>query len=193
MIRLRPLSSVFLLRPTADSEVTLTGAVGSVAPYSAVVAATLETGQFHHGSSHSWWEFYGDSVCPRRHVRPDQSRPGRRELWQRFVDQRPGRTRTSVRSFSTGEQGGDSTVLASLPGTILHVPDPPGRRYSGRQCRAESHWQEQGLAGLDVPGLPQYPDPHPRRFRCGSAVQFGWIPPPCKELNALQANASFQA
>ena len=37
---------ISLSSPTADGEVTLSGAAGAVAPHSAVVAFTLETGHF---------------------------------------------------------------------------------------------------------------------------------------------------
>ena len=108
--------------PTAAGEVTVTGAAGSVAPQSTVVAATLETGHFTTAQATASGSFTASLFAP----------PGTSVLLKADPDgvairqflTAPGRA--NIILFSNGEQGGDTPALASLSGTILRVPDPPG-------------------------------------------------------------------
>ena len=108
--------------PTADGEVTLTGAAGSVAPQSAVVAITLETGHFTTAQATDDGSFTATLFAPAGtsvliKADPDGA------TFTRFLTGLGG---TLNIFFSNGEEGGDTIGLAGLPGTILRVADPPG-------------------------------------------------------------------
>ena len=113
--------------PTADGEVTLSGAVGAVTPQSAVVATTLETGHFTTAQAADDGSFTATLFAP----------PGTSIL----IKADP--VGTSVAEFvpvagdggseillSNGERGGRLSPLAGLPGTILRVADLPGADIS---------------------------------------------------------------
>ena len=97
--------------PTADGEVTLTGAAGSVAPNSAVVAFTLETGHFTTAQATASGSFTATLLAPAGTsilVKADPVGTSMAEFLAIDVDDRP-------------EQR-----LSALPGTILRIVDPPG-------------------------------------------------------------------
>ena len=133
--------------PTADGEVTVTGTAGSVAPQSAVVATTLETGHFTTAQATASGSFTatlfasaGTSVLVK--ADPDGA------AVRRFLTT-PGRALIIL--FSNGEQGGNSSALASLSGTILRVPDPPGAGIRiGSAGRTD--WREPGLPAWTFQG-----------------------------------------
>ena len=97
--------------PTADGEVTLTGAAGSVAPHSAVVAITLDTGHFTTAQATADGSFTATLFAPAGTSVLIKADP----------------VGTSVAEFLpiSGEVHGPRS-LAALPGTILRVADPPG-------------------------------------------------------------------
>ena len=132
--------------PTADGEVTLTGAAGSVAPHSAVVAITLDTGHFTTTQATADGSFtatlfapagtsvlikadpFGTSVVPFLSLDPDQAEEG---------------------SF------------LALPGTILRMADPSGvgipiggagRTHGGVQGLPA--WTFHGSLNTHTPGDP---------------------------------------
>ena len=109
--------------PTADGEVTLHGAAGAVAPQSAVVAITLETGHFTTAQATANGSFTatlfaspGTSVL----IKAD---PFGTTIAQ-FLPATGGESDRTL--LSNGQRGGDPGLLAALPGTILRVADPPG-------------------------------------------------------------------
>ncbi len=99
--------------PTADGEVTLTGAAGAVAPGSTVFLATLDTGHFTAVQATSSGSFTATLFAP----------PGISVL----IKADP--VGTSVAQFlyllSETDQAAEQK-LSALPGTILRVADPPG-------------------------------------------------------------------
>ena len=97
--------------PTADGEVTLTGAAGSVIPNSAVVAITLDTGHFTTTQATADGSFTATLFAPAGTSILIKADP----------------FGASVAEFSpiSGEIHGPSS-LAALSGTILRVADPPG-------------------------------------------------------------------
>ena len=145
--------------PTADGEVTLTGAAGSVAPQSEVVAVTLETGHVATAQATADGSFTATLFAP----------AGTSVLIKADLDGAPVRRFLTVSVaasnifFSNGERDGDSTALASLPGTILRMPDPPGAGIqiggAGRTDRQEHGlpaWTFQGSLNTQTlaPGDP---------------------------------------
>ena len=102
--------------PTADGEVTLRGAAGSVAPNSAVVALTLDTGHFTTAQAAADGSFTATLFAPAGTsvlIKADPVGTNVAELLYRFeIDEAPEQT------------------LPALPGTILRVADPPGTGIS---------------------------------------------------------------
>ena len=96
--------------PTADGEVTLTGAAGSVAPQSALVAITLETGHFTTAQATADGSFTATLFAPAGTSVLIQADPFGTSVAQLLVR-------------STDEDRDSS--IAALPGTILRVADPP--------------------------------------------------------------------
>ena len=98
--------------PTTDGEVTLTGAAGSVAPHSMVVAITVETGHFTTAQATASGSFRANLFAP--------------SGTSIFVKADPVGT-TVAQFLSLGADANTkSAVLAGLPGTILRVVAPPG-------------------------------------------------------------------
>ena len=97
--------------PTADGEVTLTGAAGSVAPHSAVVAITLETGHFTTAQATARGSFTATLFAP----------AGTSVL----IKADPVGASVAEFLLISGEIHGPRS-LAALSGTILRVADPPG-------------------------------------------------------------------
>ena len=97
--------------PTADGEVTLTGAAGSVVPQSAVVAITLETGHFTTAQATAAGSFTATLFAP----------AGTSVL----IKADPFGTSVAEFLLISGEVHGPRP-LAALSGTILRVADPPG-------------------------------------------------------------------
>ena len=98
--------------PTADGEVTLRGAAGSVAPNSAVVAITLETGHFTTAQATARGSFTATLFAPAGTsllVKVDPLGTNIAQFVARNID--PIHPEVS---------------LSALPGTILRVADPPG-------------------------------------------------------------------
>ena len=100
--------------PTTDGEVTLTGAAGSVAPHSMVVAITVETGHFTTAQATASGSFRANLFAP----------PGT----SIFVKADP--VGTTVAQFLSASLDADlaakAGALSALPGTILRVAAPPG-------------------------------------------------------------------
>ena len=126
--------------PTADGEVTVTGAAGSVASQSVIVAATLETGHFTTAQATASGSFTATLFAPAGTSVLIKADPNG-VIVRRFLTTRGS---ANIILFSNGEQGGDTPALAGLPGTILRVADPPGAGIrigsAGRTA-----WQEHGL------------------------------------------------
>ena len=97
-------------QPTADGEVTLTGAAGSVAPDSAVVAITLETGHLTTAQATASGSFTATLFAP----------AGTSVL----VKADP--VGTNVARIVNGDLDSRDEATAALPSTILRVADPPG-------------------------------------------------------------------
>ena len=115
--------------PTADGEVTVTGAAGSVAPQSAVFLATLDTGHFTTTQATASGSFTATLFAPAGTsilIKADPFGP----TVGRFLSDR-------------GDVAG--AFLAGLPGTILRVADPPGAGIP----IGTAGWTTQ-----DDPGLP---------------------------------------
>ena len=104
-------SLISLSSPTATGEVTLTGAAGSVAPHSAVVAFTLETGHFTAVQATVSGSFTATLFAPAGTSILIKADPIGTGVAQ-FVDSDP----------ADPNDGG----LSALPGTILRVADPSG-------------------------------------------------------------------
>ena len=109
--------------PTADGEVTLTGVAGSVAPDSAIVAITLETGHFTTAQATASGSFTAPLFAPPGTSILIKADPFGTTMAQFLPAAGGGSDRTLL---SNGERGGDPGLLAALPGTILRVADPPG-------------------------------------------------------------------
>ena len=103
-------SLISISPPTADGEVTLHGAAGSVAPHSAVVAITLDTGHFTTAQATASGSFTATLFAPAGTSVLIRADPFGATVG-RFLSDR-------------GDAAGAS--LAGLPGTILRVADPPG-------------------------------------------------------------------
>ena len=104
--------------PTADGEVTLSGAAGSVAPHSAVVAITLNTGHFTTAQAAADGSFQATLFAPASTsvlIKADPVGTSAARFLPVARDDLP----------SNGEQGVDTGALVGLPGTILRVADPP--------------------------------------------------------------------
>ena len=96
--------------PTTDGEVTLSGAAGSVAPHSAVVAITLETGHFTTTQAAADGSFTTTLFAPAGTSVLIQADPFGTSVAQLLV-------------FDTDVDR--DSAIAALPGTILRVADPP--------------------------------------------------------------------
>ena len=105
--------------PTADGEVTLSGAAGSVAPQSAVVAITLETGHFTTAQATARGSFTATLFAPAGTSVLIKADPFGTSVAQ-FVDSVPD----EFDEFDVEEL--KTTFLPALPGTILRVADPSG-------------------------------------------------------------------
>ena len=102
--------------PTADGEVTLRGAAGSVAPESAVVALTLDTGHFTTAQATADGSFTATLFAPAGTsvlIKADPVGTNVAQLLDRF---------------ETNED--PEQKLSALPGTILRVANPPGTGIS---------------------------------------------------------------
>ena len=91
--------------PTVDGEVTLTGAVGSIPPQSAVIVITLDTGHFTTAQATDSGSFTATLFAP----------PGTSIL----IKADP--FGSSVARFMDNH-----SAVAGLPGTVLRMADPPG-------------------------------------------------------------------
>ena len=133
--------------PTAAGEVTLHGAADSVAPNSTVVAVALGIGTFTTAQAAADGSFTATLFAP----------PGTSVLIKADPDGVAVRRFLTVSVtasnilFSNGERDGDSTALASLPGTILRVADPPG---SGIRIGSagRTYWEQPGLPAWTFQG-----------------------------------------
>ena len=98
--------------PTAESEVTLNGAAGSVAPHSTVVAITVETGHVATAQATDRGSFRAALFAPAGTSILIKADP----------------VGTAVAQFLSLEADANTkpAVLAGLPGTILRVAAPPG-------------------------------------------------------------------
>ncbi len=98
--------------PTAEGEVTLNGAAGSVAPHSTVVAITLETGHVATAQATDRGSFRAALFAPAGTSILIKADP----------------VGTAVAQFLSLEADANTkpAVLAGLPGTILRVAAPPG-------------------------------------------------------------------
>ena len=99
--------------PTADGEVTLTGAAGSVAPGSAVFVATLDTGHFTTAQATASGSFTATLFAP----------AGTSVLIK--ADPTGANVAQFLYLFFETDQAPEQR-LPALPGTILRIPDPPG-------------------------------------------------------------------
>ena len=97
--------------PTAASEVTLTGAAGAVAPHSAIVAITLDTGHFTTAQATANGSFSATLFAPAGTSILIKADPLGANV-ARFVD-----------PFDLLHP---EVSLSALPGAILRVADPPG-------------------------------------------------------------------
>ena len=123
--------------PTAEGEVTLTGVAGSVAPHSAVVAFTLETGHFTTAQATASGSFTARLFAPAGTSVLIKADPFGTNAPQFLPTAGDGGEQILL---SNGEQGGNLYPLAGLPGTILRVADPPGAVLSiGGAGRI--HWE----------------------------------------------------
>ena len=124
--------------PTADGEVTLTGAAGAVAPHSAVVAFTLETGHFTTAQATGSGSFTVALFAPAGSSVFIKADPVGLSMARFLFDEGD-----SI-FLSNGEQIGNVDALPALPGTILRIAGPPGAdtliSSAGR-----TDWQEHGL------------------------------------------------
>jgi hypothetical protein len=109
--------------PTMAGEVTLSGAAGSVAPHSAVVAITLDTGHFTTAQATSSGSFTATLFAPAGTSILIKVDPVGTTIGE-FLPAAGGESDRTL--LSNGERGGDPGLLAALPGTILRVADPPG-------------------------------------------------------------------
>ena len=97
--------------PTGNGEVTLHGATGAVAPHSAVVAITLETGHFTTAQATANGSFTAALFAPAGTSVLIKADP----------------FGTSVAELLVADTDTDrDAAVAALPGTILRVADPPG-------------------------------------------------------------------
>ena len=147
--------------PTADGEVTLTGAAGSVAPNSAVVAITLDTGHVTTAQATTSGSFTAALFAP----------PGTSILIKadplgtnmaRFEDE----------FFNPDGQNNHETYLPALPGTILRVADPQaqtpqlaGREGPVRKGPPSGRFTARSIPRRSPPAIP-----------CGSKARSGWTP-----------------
>ena len=106
--------------PTADGEVTLTGAVGAVAPHGAVVAITLDTRNFTTARATADGSFTATLFAPAGTSVLIKADPFGTSV-ARFVDSIPD----DLDEFDPLDDL-DTTFLPALPGTILRVADPSG-------------------------------------------------------------------
>ena len=133
--------------PTADGEVTLSGVAGAVAPQSAVVAVTLETGHFTTAQATADGSFTATLFAPAGTSVLIKADPDGATV-RRFLTA-PGVS--TIILFSNGEQGGETPALTGLPGTILRVADPPGAGIRiGSAGRTD--WREHGLPAWTFQG-----------------------------------------
>ena len=106
--------------PTADGEVTLRGAAGSVPPQSAVVALTLETGDFTTAQATAEGSFTATLFAPAGTSVLIKADPFGTSVAQ-FIDSVPD----ALEDFDPVVDLEDF-FLSALPGTILRVADPSG-------------------------------------------------------------------
>ena len=133
--------------PTAAGEVTLTGAAGSVAPHSVVVALTLETGHFTMAQATASGSFTATLFAPAGTSVLIKADPDGATVRRMLTV--PGTA--SFLFFSNGERGGNPDLLAILPGMILRVPDPSGAAIQiGSAGRTDG--QEHGLPAWTFQG-----------------------------------------
>ena len=126
---------------------TLSGAAGAVAPQSAVVAATLETGHFTTAQATTDGSFTATLFAPAGTSVLIKADPDDATV-ERFLNAPRG---VDHLFFSNGEQGGSSIALTGLPGTILRVSDPPGTGIQiGSAGRTD--WRDPGLPAWTFQG-----------------------------------------
>ena len=112
-------ASISVSLPTAAGEITLSGAAGSVTPYSVVVAITLNTGHFTAAQAAADGSFTASLFAPAGTsilIKADPVGTSAARFLPVARDDLPG----------NGEQDGETGALVGLPGTILRVADPPG-------------------------------------------------------------------
>ncbi len=109
--------------PTVDGEVTLSGATGAVAPHSAVVAFTLETGHFTTAPAAADGSFTATLFAPAGTSVLIRADPFGSSVAEFLPTAGDGGDKILL---SNGGQGGHLYPLAGLPGTILRVADPSG-------------------------------------------------------------------
>ena len=110
---------ISISQPTADGEVTLTGAAGAVAPHSAVVAITLDTRNFTTAWATAEGSFTATLFAPAGTSVLIKADPFGTGVAQ-FVDSVPD----EFDEFDAEEL--NLRFLSALPGTILRVADPSG-------------------------------------------------------------------
>ena len=108
---------ISISQPTADGEVTLSGAAGSVAPHSAIVAITLETGHIATAQATDDGSFTATLFAPAGTSILIKADPVGANV-ARFVN--------SERFVNDDQDDNPTSSLSALPGTILRVADPPG-------------------------------------------------------------------
>ncbi len=110
---------ISISQPTVDGEVTLSGAAGSVAPHSAVVAITLDTRNFTTVQATASGSFTATLFAPAGTSVLIKADPFGTSV-AHFVDSIPDELdELDVNELQT-------TFLPALPGTILRVADPSG-------------------------------------------------------------------
>ena len=111
---------ISISQPTADGEVTLRGAAGSIPPQSAVVALTLETGDFTTAQATAEGSFTATLFAPAGTSVLIKADPFGTSVAQ-FIDSVPD----ALEDFDPLVDLEDF-FLSALPGTILRVADPSG-------------------------------------------------------------------
>ena len=165
--------------PTADGEVTLTGSAGSVAPDSAVIAITLETGHFTTAQAAASGSFTATLSAPAGTSILIKADPFGTTVAE-FLPASGGESDRTL--LSNGERGGDPGLLAVLPGTILRVADPPG---AGIPIGGAGRRDTFSLPAWTFHGS-SIPRPSPLATPSGSVARSGWIPPLYKNLTIFR-------
>ena len=152
--------------PTADGEATLHGAAGAVAPHSAVVAITLETGHFTTAQATADGSFTATLFAPAGTSVLIKADPVGRSVVQLLV--------------RDPDEDRDSSI-AALPGTILRVADPLGTGIPiGGAGRTK--WGTETASRPGPSTAPPIPRPSPLAIPCRSRARCGWSLRPYRAL-----------